>query len=57
MPSKGKKIKMAQLKWSSFSRVYRDRKLLSTSQLEKEYQDWILQTQVKRGEESDHGEV
>ena len=48
---------MAQLKWSSFSKVYRDRKLLSPLQLEKEYQDWVLQMHMKRGEESDHGEV
>ena len=48
---------MAQLKWSSFSKVYRDRKLLSPSQLEKEYQDWVLQMQMKYGEEADPSEV
>ena len=48
---------MAQLKWSSFSKVYRNRKLLRPSQLEKEYQDWVVQMQMKYGEEADHSEV
>ncbi|XP_024029765.1 uncharacterized protein LOC21395118 [Morus notabilis] len=36
--------------------VYRDGKLLSSSQVEKDYQDWILQMHMQYDEEVDHGE-
>lgn len=37
-------------------RVYRDGKLLTPSQVEKDYQDWILQMHTQYDEEVDHGE-
>ena len=37
-------------------KVYRDGKLLSPSQVEKEYHDWILQMHKRYDEEVDHGE-
>ncbi|XP_062073428.1 structural maintenance of chromosomes flexible hinge domain-containing protein GMI1-like isoform X2 [Humulus lupulus] len=37
-------------------RVYRDGKSLNSSQLERDYQNWILQMHMKYDEEVDHGE-
>ncbi|XP_062120131.1 structural maintenance of chromosomes flexible hinge domain-containing protein GMI1-like isoform X2 [Humulus lupulus] len=37
-------------------RVYRDGKLMSSSQLERDYQEWILQMHGQYDEEVDHGE-
>lgn len=36
--------------------VHRDGKLLNLRQLEREYQDWILQMHDQYDEEADHGE-